>query len=189
MLTLGPRPYASYSLSLRSGLWSVPFARPRNIQYTDTVLRRAAGPKQESPPPHGGDPAATASHAPVTSPSSYTSSPGSSPSGTPSTKSLPEETPPPAPEPRERRKRSRVSPEQLIVLEAIFAADRCPTAVRRKEISEQLGMNERQTQIWFQNRCAFALCPRVVCSPLTASTPVHMQESQSKASGQRKGSI
>ncbi|KIP11000.1 hypothetical protein PHLGIDRAFT_10905 [Phlebiopsis gigantea 11061_1 CR5-6] len=123
---------------------------------TDPPADAKSGPKQESPPPHGGDPAATASHAPVTSPSSYTSSPGSSPSGTPSTKSLPEETPPPAPEPRERRKRSRVSPEQLIVLEAIFAADRCPTAVRRKEISEQLGMNERQTQIWFQNRRAKA---------------------------------
>ena len=116
--------------------------------------------------------ATTASHASATSPSSYTPSPSSSPSVTPSTKSLPEETAPPAPEPRERRKRSRVSPEQLVVLEAIFAADRCPTAVRRKEISEQLGMNERQTQIWFQNRCALALRPRSICSPLTTSTSV-----------------
>ncbi|KAF8751783.1 Homeodomain [Rhizoctonia solani] len=34
--------------------------------------------------------------------------------------------------------------------------DRSPTAARRKEISEQLGMQERQTQIWFQNRRAKA---------------------------------
>ena len=55
-------------------------------------------------------------------------------------------------EPREKRKRSRVTPEQLTHLERFFAADRSPTAARRKEISELLGMQERQTQIWFQNR-------------------------------------
>lgn len=54
---------------------------------------------------------------------------------------------------REKRKRSRVTPEQLTHLERFFAADRSPTAARRKEISELLGMQERQTQIWFQNRC------------------------------------
>ena len=51
-----------------------------------------------------------------------------------------------------KRKRSRVTPEQLAHLERFFAADRSPTAARRKEISEMLGMQERQTQIWFQNR-------------------------------------
>lgn len=55
-------------------------------------------------------------------------------------------------EPREKRKRSRVTPEQLTHLERFFVADRSPTAARRKEISELLGMQERQTQIWFQNR-------------------------------------
>lgn len=59
-------------------------------------------------------------------------------------------------EPREKRKRSRVTPEQLTHLERFFAADRSPTAARRKEISELLGMQERQTQIWFQNRRAKA---------------------------------
>lgn len=57
-------------------------------------------------------------------------------------------------EPREKRKRSRVTPEQLTHLERFFVADRSPTAARRKEISELLGMQERQTQIWFQNRSA-----------------------------------
>ncbi|KIY44085.1 homeobox-domain-containing protein, partial [Fistulina hepatica ATCC 64428] len=57
---------------------------------------------------------------------------------------------------KERRKRSRVTPEQLKELEILFAADRSPTAARRKEISERLGMDERQTQIWFQNRRAKA---------------------------------
>ncbi|CAE6406508.1 unnamed protein product [Rhizoctonia solani] len=56
----------------------------------------------------------------------------------------------------QKRKRSRVTPEQLAHLERVFAIDRSPTAARRKEISEQLGMQERQTQIWFQNRRAKA---------------------------------
>lgn len=56
----------------------------------------------------------------------------------------------------EKRKRSRVTQEQLVHLEQYFKADRCPTATRRREISEQLGMQERQTQIWFQNRRAKA---------------------------------
>lgn len=53
---------------------------------------------------------------------------------------------------KEKRKRSRVTPEQLTHLERIFALDKSPTAAKRKEISEMLGMQERQTQIWFQNR-------------------------------------
>lgn len=53
---------------------------------------------------------------------------------------------------REKRKRSRVTPEQLIHLERYFTVDRSPTAARRREISDLLGMQERQTQIWFQNR-------------------------------------
>lgn len=55
-----------------------------------------------------------------------------------------------------KRKRARVSAEQLVHLEAIFVVDKCPTAARRKEICAQLGMTERQTQIWFQNRRAKA---------------------------------
>jgi regulatory protein PHO2 len=53
---------------------------------------------------------------------------------------------------REKRKRSRVTPDQLVHLERYFSMDRSPTAARRREISELLGMQERQTQIWFQNR-------------------------------------
>ncbi|KAG6809817.1 hypothetical protein H0H92_014623 [Tricholoma furcatifolium] len=56
----------------------------------------------------------------------------------------------------EKRKRSRVTPEQLQHLERFFLLDRSPTAARRREISELLGMQERQTQIWFQNRRAKA---------------------------------
>ncbi|KAJ3509055.1 hypothetical protein NLJ89_g5416 [Agrocybe chaxingu] len=57
---------------------------------------------------------------------------------------------------KEKRKRSRVTPEQLIHLERFFAIDRSPTAAKRKDISDLLGMQERQTQIWFQNRRAKA---------------------------------
>jgi hypothetical protein len=53
---------------------------------------------------------------------------------------------------KEKRKRSRVTPEQLVHLERFFSVDRSPTAARRREISDLLGMQERQTQIWFQNR-------------------------------------
>ncbi|KAF9517007.1 hypothetical protein BS47DRAFT_591849 [Hydnum rufescens UP504] len=55
-----------------------------------------------------------------------------------------------------KRKRSRVTPAQLAQLERAFSKDRSPTAARRKEISEMLGMQERQTQVWFQNRRAKA---------------------------------
>ncbi|KAK7051092.1 hypothetical protein VNI00_005204 [Paramarasmius palmivorus] len=57
---------------------------------------------------------------------------------------------------KEKRKRCRVTPDQLVHLERIFATDRSPTAARRREISEMLGMQERQTQVWFQNRRAKA---------------------------------
>ncbi|KAJ7104321.1 hypothetical protein B0H15DRAFT_766708 [Mycena belliarum] len=56
----------------------------------------------------------------------------------------------------EKPKRSRVTPEQLVHLERFFSVERSPTACRRREISELLGMQERQTQIWFQNRRAKA---------------------------------
>lgn len=56
----------------------------------------------------------------------------------------------------EKRKRSRVTPEQLVELEKEFAINRTPTGAQRKAISDRLGMQERQTQIWFQNRRAKA---------------------------------
>jgi len=59
---------------------------------------------------------------------------------------------------KEKKKRTRVTPEQLVHLERYFAMDRNPTAARRKDISELLGMQERQTQIWFQNRYVSVLC-------------------------------
>ncbi len=46
-----------------------------------------------------------------------------------------------------KRKRSRVTPEQLAYLEHIFSYDRSPGAAKRKDISERLGMQERQTQV------------------------------------------
>jgi hypothetical protein len=54
--------------------------------------------------------------------------------------------------PDAKRKRSRVNPEQFVELEREFAINRTPTSSQRKAIAERLGMNERQTQIWFQNR-------------------------------------
>lgn len=51
-----------------------------------------------------------------------------------------------------KKKRCRVTKEQLHQLEILFAANMSPTIDRRKEIAIALGMTERQTQIWFQNR-------------------------------------
>ena len=50
------------------------------------------------------------------------------------------------------KKRGRVNPKQLAQLEKLFVLDACPPVERRKEISIALGMQERQLQIWFQNR-------------------------------------
>ena len=80
-------------------------------------------------------------------------SPSSTPSRRPSTASSRGSKNGGGPE-KEKRKRSRVTPDQLVHLERFFAMDRSPTAARRREISQLLGMQERQTQIWFQNRCA-----------------------------------
>ncbi|KAI0297283.1 hypothetical protein B0F90DRAFT_920085 [Multifurca ochricompacta] len=49
--------------------------------------------------------------------------------------------------------------------------DRSPTAARRREISELLGMQERQTQIWFQNRRAKAKLLNGKGKGRTDSTP------------------
>ncbi|KAF8322660.1 homeobox-domain-containing protein, partial [Clavulina sp. PMI_390] len=54
------------------------------------------------------------------------------------------------------RKRGRVNPSQLAFLERAYLADRSLDAARRRDISQKLGMDERQTQIWFQNRRAKA---------------------------------
>lgn len=56
-----------------------------------------------------------------------------------------------------KKKRSRVSAGQLDKLERYFAADTNPTTAQRYEISVSLGMEERQTQIWFQNRYAIIM--------------------------------
>ena len=53
---------------------------------------------------------------------------------------------------RERRKRNRVTPEQLVQLETAFSKDRSPTSTERRELSNRIGMAERAVQIWFQNR-------------------------------------
>ncbi|KAI0774979.1 homeobox-domain-containing protein [Trametes elegans] len=55
---------------------------------------------------------------------------------------------------KQRRKRSRTTPEQLAKLEEYFAMDQSPTSARRRDIARELGLDERQTQIWFQNRRA-----------------------------------
>ncbi|KAJ6494639.1 hypothetical protein C8R47DRAFT_1213331 [Mycena vitilis] len=97
---------------------------------------------------------------PSAAPCASTPSPSSasttlSPSGSHSTEEEDDKDPGIKSDP-EKPKRSRVTPEQLVHLERFFAVERSPTATRRREIGELLGMHERQTQIWFQNRRAKA---------------------------------
>ncbi|KAL1924943.1 uncharacterized protein VTP21DRAFT_4597 [Calcarisporiella thermophila] len=53
-----------------------------------------------------------------------------------------------------QRKRTRASPEQLAVLEDVFATNSSPNSKIREMLAERLGMSERSVQIWFQNRRA-----------------------------------
>ncbi|KAJ7650447.1 homeodomain transcription factor [Roridomyces roridus] len=76
-----------------------------------------------------------------------------SPAGSPTTEDEDEKDPKSG---RQKPKRCRVTPEQLVHLERFFTVEPSPTAARRRDISELLGMQERQTQIWFQNRRAKA---------------------------------
>ncbi|KAG0175876.1 hypothetical protein DFQ28_008150 [Apophysomyces sp. BC1034] len=52
------------------------------------------------------------------------------------------------------KKRTRVTPSQLSVLEETFAATATPDSKMRKQLAQKLQMPERSIQIWFQNRRA-----------------------------------
>lgn len=51
-----------------------------------------------------------------------------------------------------RRPRWTPSEEARALLETIFSADSFPTFTVRNQLAEQLGIDSRQVQIWFQNR-------------------------------------
>ncbi|KXN85871.1 Homeobox protein 10 [Leucoagaricus sp. SymC.cos] len=63
---------------------------------------------------------------------------------------------PPAEQQPAKKKRGRLSREQLAQLEHLFAVDCSPTVPRRREIALLIGISERQIQVWFQNRRAKA---------------------------------
>ncbi|KAI8379701.1 uncharacterized protein BYT42DRAFT_569693 [Radiomyces spectabilis] len=52
------------------------------------------------------------------------------------------------------KKRTRVTPSQLIILEETFSVTATPDSKMRKRLAEKLDMPERSIQIWFQNRRA-----------------------------------
>lgn len=52
------------------------------------------------------------------------------------------------------KRRSRASPDQLLILEKTFVYNKSPNAKIREELSKKLGMTERSIQIWFQNKRA-----------------------------------
>ena len=56
--------------------------------------------------------------------------------------------------PEEKRPRTAFSGEQLARLKREFAESRYLTERRRQELAGQLGLNEAQIKIWFQNKRA-----------------------------------
>lgn len=58
------------------------------------------------------------------------------------------------PTPSQPKKRTRVTPSQLSVLEETFAISATPDSKMRKQLAQRLQMPERSIQIWFQNRRA-----------------------------------
>lgn len=116
--------------------------RPRSSTLAAAATQASAPSSSQSPQFAPRQRASTVSNAiPPTSPMSVSS-----------VTSVPGQGAGPIGGPAQKRKRSRVTPDQLTHLERVFAHDRSPTAARRKEISDTLSMQERQTQIWFQNR-------------------------------------
>ncbi|KAK2580648.1 hypothetical protein KPH14_007754 [Odynerus spinipes] len=56
--------------------------------------------------------------------------------------------------PEEKRPRTAFSAEQLARLKREFAENRYLTEIRRQQLSRDLGLNEAQIKIWFQNKRA-----------------------------------
>ncbi|RLU17515.1 hypothetical protein DMN91_009750 [Ooceraea biroi] len=56
--------------------------------------------------------------------------------------------------PEEKRPRTAFSGEQLARLKKEFAENRYLTEKRRQQLSRDLGLNEAQIKIWFQNKRA-----------------------------------
>ncbi|KAL7291261.1 hypothetical protein TKK_0014868 [Trichogramma kaykai] len=60
----------------------------------------------------------------------------------------------PMAEPEEKRPRTAFSAEQLARLKREFAENKYLTEQRRQTLSKELGLNEAQIKIWFQNKRA-----------------------------------
>ncbi|GMT19128.1 hypothetical protein PFISCL1PPCAC_10425, partial [Pristionchus fissidentatus] len=54
----------------------------------------------------------------------------------------------------EKRPRTAFTPQQLAVLKKHFIDNRYLTEKRRQELAHELGLNESQIKIWFQNKRA-----------------------------------
>ncbi|KAF7721422.1 hypothetical protein EC973_004709 [Apophysomyces ossiformis] len=74
------------------------------------------------------------------------------------------------------KKRTRVTPSQLSILEETFAATATPDSKMRKQLAQKLQMPERSIQIWFQNRRA-----KVKASWLLLQKRAQMQMDQASA--------
>lgn len=59
-----------------------------------------------------------------------------------------------APTPEEKRPRTAFSGEQLARLKREFTENRYLNERRRQQLSRELGLNEAQIKIWFQNKRA-----------------------------------
>jgi hypothetical protein len=94
--------------------------------------------------------------------------------------------------PSPKKKRQRISSEQLDLLEQTFETDKMPNQKKRIELASKLGMSMKRVQIWFQNRRAklkrlssirstssFAYSPEVMKSPRNSISSSREEEGSS----------
>jgi len=67
------------------------------------------------------------------------------------------------------KKRQRISPEQLSILEEVYRQKKSPDPNLRNQLAEQLQMTPRRVQIWFQNKRAREKRHKEPMSPFAAS--------------------
>ncbi|KAI8999618.1 hypothetical protein BC832DRAFT_541712 [Gaertneriomyces semiglobifer] len=78
--------------------------------------------------------------------------PGPSPSGLVEIDTTSSSAMPMSMSPKVKTKRKRATPEQLAVLNSVFAQTLFPSTAARRHLAIQLGMTPRAVQIWFQNK-------------------------------------
>ena len=86
---------------------------------------------------------------------------------------------------KSRRPRWTPSETAKALLETIFLADSFPSFAVRTQLAEQLGIDARQVQIWFQNRRQRERCKVDARSPADADADAETASAEQRAARQR----